>query len=769
MHLRTSDTRNVLCAVFSCVLLLAPAILVAEDVATAADRIGPDGLNYPDFSRAGIPGGIPMLPVIVDATDFGARSDDEADDAVAIQAAIEAAASRGGGAVMLPAGNYYIDAPLVIRHDGVVLRGAGRASTRLIPRFQGQDLSDKGPSLQVLEIAPLKVQRRYDVYPDTAIRRGDFSVHLPEKNHAVVKVGDIVVLTATPPTSVIAALAPGLQKQAGDGSYGSIYCWQYLEVLGVEEDVITFAQPIRLDLALDQRLKLMHVPVMVRGSGVEDLSVIQAVTGKNINGLTFESTRDCWVRGVDVLKIGNYPVSWGRSWHFEMRDCRLDESLSRGGAKAYFGFGFACDGLIDQVRATRLRHLSISMASNGLVFRNCFLENIDINFHLNWPHEILFENCHVDSGLGPKAAPGEEGRGSYGFGIYTPRLDGDMHTPAGPRLTFYHNHFVSRVDGLMLGGGATQHTVVAYNTFDVAQSFAAVIRAGSQGSVICDNVFVLRDPNQRRRWMAAETYGHPQPESLCGAVLFLAGHNEDVAFIRNRFYGAPAGDLFVGGQPGVADGNQNLQPTSQRAGDVPPGTVGLRGDWRVRMVQSLAATADGNKLPDPGLSDAARALLGEDCDDTQWPTLPMPAMFSSAPLDFAAFDGEAVIRRRFDLPTGLVGTAAILSLGTIDDYDETWINGTHVGTTVGADAWKMPRRYTIPAGLLRAQGNVIAIRVWDAFGGGGLGGTPDQVWIGKPQPQVEPPLPVDIAAPKPPVPSLYEWQCAQRKQAAATP
>lgn len=731
-------------------VLLATRLLAAAAAPTAADRVGPDGIVYPDFSRVGIPGGIPEVAVVVRAADFGAVPDDEGEDGAAIQAAVDAAAEQGGGAVLLEGGTYLIDHGIVLARDGVVLRGAGRDQTRLMARFAD---SEGGT---VITIQAEKVQRRYDAHPDRAIRRGDTTLHLPADHAERVRVGDVVTLTATPPADVIATLSPKLQSLATDGSYGSIAAWQYLEVTAIDGQEITVAQPLRLDVALDQKPKLMHVPALVSGCGIEDLGIAQTVDTQAIHGIRMGSARGCWLRGVAVHRIGNWPFSMGRCWQFELRDCVMDESLSRGGAKAYIGFGFACDGLIEACRFTRLRHLSVSMASNGLVFRDCELVNIDINFHMHWPYEVLFENCRVDSGLGPDAAPGEESRGSYRIGIYTPRLDGDIHNPAGPRLTFYHNDIVSPFDGLMLGGGATRHTIVAYNRFDVAESFAAVIKRGSEHSVVRANRFVLRSPHQRKRWMMRESYGHEHPDTLRGAVLFPHGAPEGIDISGNVFQVPRPLPIFVGGEPEQAGDNRLVA-----ALDAPeePEHVPLAGEWRLAAT-GLVAPAAGmhERRIDPGPDAAVRALLALDATaaiDAAWPGLALPRMLDSAAADLKQRDGEVVLCRAFDLPAGLLGRELTLSLGPIDDFDQTWINGVRIGATIGDDAWRTPRRYTVPADLLRAEGNLVVVRVWDQFGGGGFAGQHSELWIGVP------PREVEIEAgplPEAPVPSLYRWQ-----------
>lgn len=732
--------------------ILGTSLAASEVTPTAADRLGPDGILYPDFSRAGIPGGIPDVPVVVSVADFGAVPNDDQDDSTAIQAAIDAAVAKGGGAVLLPAGDYLLDRSLVIGSSDIVLRGADRERTRLVARFAGQDVKETRNSQPAIRIAAPQAQRRYDVWPDQAVQRGDTVLHLSTSDAAQVQVGDIVTFTATPPAEAIALLAPNLQKQSGDGSYGSIYSWQYLEVVAVDATAITVDRPVRLDVAVAQKPKLMHVPVQLTGCGVEDLTIVQQVPHKGINGIAMSGTRGCWLRGVTVLRIGNWPLNISRSWEFMIRDCTFDESLSRGGAVAYVGFGFASDGLIEDSSFTRLRHLSISMTSNGLVFRDCKLTNIDINFHLNWPHEVLFETCHVDSG----PAAGDESRGSYGYGIYTPRRDGDMHVPAGPRITFFGNDFVSPWDGIMLGGGATQHTTVVYNRFQVRRGFAAVIRPGSEHSRIHRNTFVLHDPDRRKGWMMRESYGHADPESMRGAVFFPQGVPAHVAFTENTIHVPRAIPLFAGGEPADMRGT-TLKPAI--TGPEPIERIALAGDWRVQATDLRpAAPTPAQKHADPGPTAAALTALAAEVDDATWPVRTMPAELASDPVNFARLDGEVVLRHTFDMPEDLVGRELVLSLGTIDDHDETWVNGRKVGATDGNNSHRAPRNYVIPADLLRATGNVVAVRIWDSFGGGGMTGQARDLWIGVP--------PVELVLdagerPTPPVPSLYQWQVAQ--------
>jgi hypothetical protein len=102
---------------------------------TAADFPGPDGIVYPDWTWAGVPGGIPKVPARAKIEDFGGKADDDRDDADALERGADEVGKRGGGALMLGAGVYHLDRPVLITRDGVVIRGAGANKTRIIFRY----------------------------------------------------------------------------------------------------------------------------------------------------------------------------------------------------------------------------------------------------------------------------------------------------------------------------------------------------------------------------------------------------------------------------------------------------------------------------------------------------------------------------------------------------------------------------------------------------------------------------------------------------------
>ncbi|HUM07128.1 MAG TPA: sialate O-acetylesterase [Terriglobales bacterium] len=114
-------------------------------------------------------------------------------------------------------------------------------------------------------------------------------------------------------------------------------------------------------------------------------------------------------------------------------------------------------------------------------------------------------------------------------------------------------------------------------------------------------------------------------------------------------------------------------------------------------------------------------------DTSAWKAMQLPSLWEKAGLP--SFDGVVWLRREVELPESWAGKEVVLHLGPIDDNDTTWINGVQVGAT---QSWNAPRDYKVPAGILKAGRNVIAVRVLDTGGGGGIYGRPDALRIDGP-------------------------------------
>ncbi|MFN3945822.1 MAG: sialate O-acetylesterase [Allosphingosinicella sp.] len=91
---------------------------------------------------------------------------------------------------------------------------------------------------------------------------------------------------------------------------------------------------------------------------------------------------------------------------------------------------------------------------------------------------------------------------------------------------------------------------------------------------------------------------------------------------------------------------------------------------------------------------------------------------------FAEFNGFVWARKRVVLTAEQAAGAAMLSLGVIDDLDQSWVNGVPVGNSFG---WSLDRDYRVPAGVLRAGVNEILVNIGDSWGLGGFQGPAERL------------------------------------------
>jgi sialate O-acetylesterase len=124
---------------------------------------------------------------------------------------------------------------------------------------------------------------------------------------------------------------------------------------------------------------------------------------------------------------------------------------------------------------------------------------------------------------------------------------------------------------------------------------------------------------------------------------------------------------------------------------------------------------------DPGMKE--KWYLSE-TDVTKWKEIQAPMIWESA--GYQNLDGVAWYRLGITLSAKDVEGKVTLSLGPIDDNDETYVNGKLVGKTSKYD---FPRQYTIEPGVLKEGKNIICVRVIDTGGGGGFWGNDNQMYL----------------------------------------
>jgi len=123
--------------------------------------------------------------------------------------------------------------------------------------------------------------------------------------------------------------------------------------------------------------------------------------------------------------------------------------------------------------------------------------------------------------------------------------------------------------------------------------------------------------------------------------------------------------------------------------------------------------------PDGGGEAAGWATAG--FDDGAWETLSATATWEDQ--GHGGYDGYGWYRHDVDIPADWDGDAVILESNGVDDAYDLWVNGTwvaHHGDAPDASVWNLTTKDRIEAQLVAGQVNVLAVRVDDWAGGGGI-------------------------------------------------
>lgn len=110
--------------------------------------------------------------------------------------------------------------------------------------------------------------------------------------------------------------------------------------------------------------------------------------------------------------------------------------------------------------------------------------------------------------------------------------------------------------------------------------------------------------------------------------------------------------------------------------------------------------------------------------DKNWPEIKVPSLWENQQI--GNIDGIVWMRKTIVLTAEQAKKQAVLHLAKVDDEDKTYVNGVEVGTN---NLWDKKRIYSIPANVLKEGTNVIAVRITDYSGGGGIYGDPEDLKI----------------------------------------
>lgn len=118
---------------------------------------------------------------------------------------------------------------------------------------------------------------------------------------------------------------------------------------------------------------------------------------------------------------------------------------------------------------------------------------------------------------------------------------------------------------------------------------------------------------------------------------------------------------------------------------------------------------------DRGYNDPSGKWNKPGFDDSGWETMSVPGYWAEGKTGFV--NGVFWFRKEVQLSSQATNSPSTIILGCIVDSDSVFINGQFVGTT---GYQYPPRRYTVPAGVLKEGTNQITVRVVNESGRGGF-------------------------------------------------
>lgn len=166
--------------------------------------------------------------------------------------------------------------------------------------------------------------------------------------------------------------------------------------------------------------------------------------------------------------------------------------------------------------------------------------------------------------------------------------------------------------------------------------------------------------------------------------------------------------------PGSTDDIKGLDELAGNFAELSRRRAEMRQAWDAGKVQLVALERDvahQQRMSDPAF------------DDSAWSEIRTPGDWDSQ--GNRGVKGEAWYRKTVEIPAAWAGKDLELSPGAADEIETTFFNGAKIGSTGAVEpfdtsAWNKQRSYTVPGALVKPGRTVVAVRVANLIGEGGL-------------------------------------------------
>ena len=337
-----------------------------------------------DWSRVGVPGGIPEIPNGVVVTDFGAVGNGVTNDYNAFVNAL--AACPQGQAVYVPPGEYRINGSLLMLNRKS-LRGACPSTTKLY-----FDVGSADPCIDV-------VAYQYGSFRNviSGFEKNSNTVTLEQSGGVVV--GSYIEIQQENNPALM------YTDPLWDVSWAEESVGQMFKVIAVNGNVVTLDRPVFF--AFDPSFTVEARPLgLIEDVGIENL-YIEKLDATDSHSISIKNASKCWVRNVESNMTFRSHIDITQSLDIEVRECYLHHSHDYGGGGHGYGVNatrHATSCLIENNIFETLRHaMLVQHGATGNVFAYNYSKDpfwdisttnipTDISMHGHYPSMNLFES-----------------------------------------------------------------------------------------------------------------------------------------------------------------------------------------------------------------------------------------------------------------------------------------------------------------------------------------------------------------------------------------
>ena len=224
--------------------------------------------------------------------------------------------------------------------------------------------------------------------------------------------------------------------------------------------------------------------------------------------------------------------------------------------------------------------------------------------------------------------------------------------------------------------------------------------------------FIFKEPQEdlpSGKWTAAD------PETVLdfsAAAWFFARelfekYNVPIGLLTSAFGGSPA-EAWIS-EEGLKEFPGHYNELQQFKSDSLISAIESSDQARIQEWYSKLQQAD------EGYRTPGKKWYDPELNTDNWKTVTVPGYWSATNLK--GVNGVVWFRKEITVPASAAGLPGTLNLGRIVDADSAFINGTFIGTV---SYQYPPRRYTIPAGVLKEGSNILTVRVISNIGDGGF-------------------------------------------------